>query len=381
MLVILAPDSFKESIDAADAAAAMAAGVRDAVPDAEVRELPVSDGGEGFTESVAVALGARTLEVPVRDALGREATGQVAVAGRRAVLEVASAVGLGMIASDERDVMGADSTGVGELIRAALDEGADEIVVGLGGSATNDAGAGMLRVLGARFLDASGAEIGTTPRELAHLAEIDVSGLDPRMAGVEVQAACDVSNPLLGESGASAVFGPQKGATPELVTELDAILARVAEVAGHDGDGGAAHEPGAGAAGGLGYALIGFLGARMRPGVELVVETVGLEEAVAGADLVLTGEGSVDAQTLSGKTPAGVAAVAARAGVPCVVLAGRVADDAAVLLDHGVTALVPIVPGVTDLPTALAEGGANLRRAASTVTRIFAAGRSGSASF
>ncbi|MGC5629853.1 glycerate kinase [Georgenia sp. Z1344] len=376
MLVIVAPDSFKESIDAADAAAAMAAGIRDAVPDAEVRELPMSDGGEGFTESVAAALGARTIDVPVRDALGREATGQVAIAGRRAVLEVATAVGLGMIDPGERDIMGADSTGVGELVRAALDEGAGEIVVGLGGSATNDAGAGMLRVLGARFLDEAGAEIGTTPRELARLAEIDLSGLDPRLADVQVQAACDVSNPLLGEAGASAVFGPQKGATPELVAELDEILARVARVAGHEGEGGAAGVPGAGAAGGLGYALIGFLGATMRPGVELVVDTVGLEAAVAGADLVLTGEGSVDAQTLSGKTPAGVAAVAARAGVPCVVLAGRVADDASVLLEHGVTALVPIVPGVTDLPTALAEGGANIRRASATVTRIFAAGRS-----
>lgn len=374
MLVVVAPDSFKESLDAAGVASAMAAGVRDVVPDAEVRELPMSDGGEGFTESVAAALGARLVDVPVHDALGRAVTGQVALTERTAVLEVASAVGLDMVGADERDILGSDSAGVGELVLAALDEGVDEIVVGLGGSATNDAGAGMLRVLGARFLGADGVEIGTTPRELAAVASIDTSGLDPRLAGVRVQAACDVNNPLLGERGASPVFGPQKGATPEQVGELDAILARVAEVAGHDGEGGAAHAPGAGAAGGLGYALIGFLGATMRPGVELVVETVGLADAVRGADLVLTGEGSVDAQTLYGKTPAGVASVAAGAGVPTVVLAGHVAEDAGVLLDHGVTALVPIVHGVTDLPTALAEGEKNIRRASATVVRLLVAG-------
>ncbi|MGO1174016.1 MAG: glycerate kinase, partial [Actinomycetaceae bacterium] len=213
MLVVVAPDSFKESLDAAGVASAMAAGVRDVVPDAEVRELPMSD-GEGFTESVAAALGARLVDVPVHDALGRAVTGQVALTERTAVLEVASAVGLDMVGADERDILGSDSAGVGELVLAALDEGVEEIVVGLGGSATNDAGAGMLRVLGARFLGADGAEIGTTPRELAAVASIDTSGLDPRLAGVRVQAACDVNNPLLGERGASAVFGPQKGATP-----------------------------------------------------------------------------------------------------------------------------------------------------------------------
>ena len=372
MRVICAPDSFKESLTAVEAAAAMARGVRAVVPDAVVVEVPLADGGEGFVAALASALGAEVRTIDLPDALGRPSRGSFALAGDLAVLEVAQAVGLGDIAPDERDIMRSSSAGVGHLVRAALDAGARRLVVGLGGSATNDAGAGMLAALGVRFLDADGRPVEPVPADLGRVAAVDASGLDPRLAQVVVEAACDVTAPLCGPSGASAVFGPQKGATPELVPLLDALLGRLARLSGRDA---VAALPGAGAAGGLGWALLAFCGATTRPGIELVAELTGLDALVTDADLVLTGEGSVDAQTLQGKTPAGVARVAAAHGVPVVVLAGRVAPDADVLLGAGVTALVPITGGVTDLATALREGAANLERATATVVRLFLAGR------
>ncbi len=360
MRVVCAPDSFKHALTAAEAAAAMGRGVRAAWPDAEVVEVPLSDGGEGFTDAIADALGAKVVDVPVVDALGRAATGRLALAGDLAAFEMASAAGLEAIADDERDIMAADTRGVGQLVRAGLDAGATRFVIGLGGSATNDGGAGMLAELGVRFLGDEGHEVGTTPAALADLASVDLAGLDPRFAAAEVRVACDVDNPLLGERGASAVFGPQKGATPELVPVLDATLARLATASGH---GLAADVPGAGAAGGLGFALIAFAGASLSPGIELVCHTVGFDETVAGADLVLTGEGSVDAQTLSGKTPAGVAAVAAAHGVPVVLFGGRVSADADVLLEDGrVEAIVAITPEGTPLAEALASAAENLER-------------------
>ncbi len=400
MKIVCAPDSFKESMTAVEAAAAMARGVRQVVPDATVVEVPLSDGGEGFLDALAAALGARLVELEVPDALGRPIMAAFALASDGlAVIEMARASGLEQIAPGDRDVWRSSTAGVGRLISAALDAGARRIVVGLGGSATNDGGAGMLDALGVRYLDASGRRLEPTPAGLAGsvrgvpaspaglagsgglhavlasepgaertgLARVDASGLDPRLAGVAVEVACDVTNPLCGPRGASAIFGPQKGASPADVAALDSLLARIAELdEGLD----AAAQPGSGAAGGLGYALVRHLGARMRPGIELVTDAVDLAGKVAGADLVLTGEGSVDAQTLNGKTPAGVAAIARAAGVETVILAGRVARDADELLAHGVRALVPIVAEATDLPTALERGPENLERAAATVMRL-----------
>lgn len=371
MKVVCAPDSFKESMTAAQAAAAMARGVHRVVPDAGVDEVPMSDGGEGFLAALAAALGAQMRTVSVPDALGRPAAAGYAVAGDVAVIEVAQAVGLEGVPAALRDIWASSTTGVGQLLLAALDAGARRIVVGLGGSATNDCGAGMLDALGARYLDADGARLAPTPSGLARLAGVDLSRLDPRLAGVQIEAACDVTNPLTGASGASAVFGPQKGATPDDVPRLDALLARLAEL---DGSSASATQPGAGAAGGLGHAFRAHLGATLSPGVDLVVRTVGLADRVRGAALVLTGEGSVDSQTLSGKTPAGVAAVAQAAGVPAVVVAGRVAADADVLLEAGVCALVPILPETMDLPEALRRGEDNLERATATTMRLFTAG-------
>ena len=235
MKVVVAPDSFKESMAAAEAAAAMARGVRRVVPDAEVVEVPMSDGGEGFTEAVAASLGARIRHVETIDALGRPVTGRLALggdSGGTAVLEMASAAGLELIGREMRDVRASDTRGVGRMIRAVLDARADRLLLGIGGSATNDGGAGMLAELGVRFLDRAGRAIGTSPRELEALARVDASGLDPRLKGLRIDVACDVDNPLLGERGASAVFGPQKGASEQDVGYLDAVLARWARLSG-----------------------------------------------------------------------------------------------------------------------------------------------------
>lgn len=363
MIVVCAPDSYKESMTAPEAAQAMADGVRDAVPDAVVILLPMSDGGEGFAAAIMAATGDTWTPLEVPDALGRpiEAGYAWSPGTHRAVIEMASAAGLEGIAPGERDVRHSSTAGVGRLGLAALDAGARHLVIGLGGSATNDGGAGLLVELGVVFRDRDGAELAPVPAELERCSAIDTSRLDPRLADCLVEAACDVTNPLLGPTGASAVYGPQKGATPDDVTYLDAVLGRLVALSPPAAKLAAAL-PGAGAAGGLGWALLGFLGARMRPGVELVSETVGLDAAVAVADLVLTGEGSVDAQTLSGKTPAGVAAVARRHGVHVTIFGGRVTEDALSFASEAVD-LVVITPAGQPLAEALHRGPENLRRA------------------
>ncbi|MBO3725194.1 glycerate kinase [Actinomyces bowdenii] len=370
MRVVIAPDSFKESMSAPRAAAAMARGVRAAVPRARVIEVPMSDGGEGFTRAVAASLGARLRRVETIDALGRPTAGLMAVAGTTAVMEMATCCGLELIEPRERDILGSDTRGVGRLIRAALDAGARRILLGIGGSATNDGGAGMLAELGVRLLGPGGRRIDPAPRGLASLERVDASGLDARLASVSIEVACDVDNPLLGPRGASAVFGPQKGAGPEQVARLDEVLAAWARLTGHAD---LAQRAGAGAAGGLGFALMALLGARLVPGVELVARAVGLEGLIAGADLVLTGEGSVDAQTLAGKTPAGVARIASARGVPTVVLAGRVGADADALLEAGCLAVVSISQGDATSPAhALEIAEPSAERAAASIMRLWA---------
>lgn len=369
MKIVCAPDSFKESMTAAQAAAAMAEGAARVLPDAQIDQVPMSDGGEGFLDSLAAALGASVREVEVADALGRPISAHFALAGDLGVIEAAQANGLEHIDPSDRDIWAASSTGVGQLILAAVDAGARRMVVGIGGSATNDGGAGMLAALGARYLDDQGAALTPCPRELTRVASVDLTGLDARLADVVIETACDVDNPLTGPRGASAVFGPQKGASPDDVNQLDALLATLAAL---DASAQLSKVPGAGAAGGLGHALRAHLGARLRSGIDLVIDTVGLASRVKDADLVLTGEGCVDAQTLAGKTPAGVARVAQEAGVPVVILAGRVGSDADALLDAGVLALMPIGQEPTDLATALEQGAANMTRATATVLRLFA---------
>lgn len=360
MRIVLAPDSFKESMTAREAARAMAEGVKDADPRARTVLAPMSDGGEGFVDAVAAAWGADLVDADTVDALGRPIRAVYGLSGGRAVMDVAGCAGLELIAPADRDVLRSTTAGLGLLMRDALRRGARTILLGIGGSATNDAGVGMLHALGARLLDADGRPIDPRPDGLDRLAAIDTSALAPLLDAVTIRVACDVTNPLTGPNGATAVFGPQKGATADLVPRLERALERVARVSGHRDQ---ADAPGSGAAGGLGFALRAFLGAELEPGAELVARQIALPEAVRGADLVLTGEGTVDAQTPAGKTPAGVARIAAAAGVDCVVLAGRLGPGAERLLRCGATEIIGIGPPDEPLARALRRGPDNLRRA------------------
>lgn len=374
MKIVLAPDSFKESMSATEAVAAMRAGVLEVMPDAECVGVPMADGGEGTVDAVVDALHGRHVEEQVADPLGRTICARYGYIPLRqlAVVEMAAASGLELVPRDQRDVLRASTFGVGQLIRSALDRGAEEVLIGLGGSATNDGGAGMLSALGASFLDANGDPLEPGGAALRHLDRIDVSDLEPRLRDIRIRVASDVTAPLLGPTGASAVFGPQKGATPADVEILEAALTQLAAVTwrtlGHANP----QRPGVGAAGGLGFALVEFLGAEVKPGVAEVAETVGLERAASGADWVFTGEGSVDAQTVMGKTPFGVAQIATRAGARVVIFAGRVASDASVLLGHGVERLIAISAEGTPIEQALREGAQSLTRATADFCREIA---------
>ena len=372
MRIVLAPDSFKESMSTAEAAAAMARGVRSVFPDADCVEVPMADGGEGTTDALVATLGGEWRTVAGRDALGRPIrAGYGFAADGLAIIEVAAAVGIGLVDRADRDPLAATSLGVADLLLAALDAGATRVIVGLGGTVTTDGGAGLLAGLGAIWLDAEERELVPTPGELRRLDRVDLAGLDARLGEVSIELACDVTNPLLGPSGSAAVFGPQKGATPDQVPVLDGVLARVADALVAAGLPDVREWPGAGAAGGLGAAFLA-LGAEMRRGVDVVADAAGLAGAVDGADLVLTGEGSIDSQTLSGKTPAGVAEVAARYGVPVIAFAGRLGEGVDELVGNGFAAVLSIVPGPCDLATALREGPGNLERAVATAMRLYA---------
>lgn len=372
--IVIAPDSFKESVSAPDAAAAIARGVKAAFPGAHTVCIPMADGGEGTVEAVLAATGGKARQLAVNDALGYKVD---AIWGLledgTAVIEMAAAAGLELIPAARRDPMRASSHGVGELMLAALNAGAKRIILGLGGSATNDAGAGMLTALGARLLDAEGRSLPPGGGALGKLASIDARGLDPRLAGIPIDIASDVDNPLCGPQGASHVFGPQKGATPEQVLALDQMLANFADVCAKHLGADHRHEPGAGAAGGLGFAAKAFLNARFRPGVEIVAELGGLAEAVEGAALVFTGEGRMDAQTLRGKTPAGVAKIAQRAGVPVVALAGSLGEGYEALHAGGISAAFSLAPGPITLQQALADAEKLLSDRARDVTQLWLA--------
>ncbi|WP_363320461.1 glycerate kinase [Pseudonocardia sp.] len=312
--ILVAPDKFKGSATAAEVAGHLAAGVRDAGRHAV--ELPVADGGEG-TVAAAVAAGFRPVPVTVCGPTGNPVRARFAIRHGTAVVELATASGLAQLPAGPAPLR-ATSRGTGELVRGALDAGATTLVLGVGGSACTDGGAGMLAALGARLLDADGAELPDGGAALARLHRIDLSGLDGRLAGTRFVLASDVDNPLLGPTGAAAVYGPQKGAGPREVRVLDAALARWAAVLGADGA-----RPGAGAAGGVGFGALTVLGAQQRTGIDVVLDLVGFGERLGGAALVITGEGSVDEQTLHGKAPAGVAAAARSAGVPVATVCGR----------------------------------------------------------
>jgi len=374
MKIVIAPDSFKESLTALQVADAIEAGMREVWPDATYVKVPVADGGEGTVQAMIDATGGRRVDVRVTGPLGHAVDAFYGEAGGIAVIEMAAASGLEGVPPDRRDPRTATSRGTGELIRAALDAGARRFVLGVGGSATNDGGAGMLQALGVRLLDADGKDLGPGGAELARLDRIDVSRLDPRVRDAEFRIACDVDNPLVGPRGASAVFGPQKGATPAMVAQLDAALAHYAEVIRRDLHEDIAQTPGAGAGGGIAAAMVVFLEGQLKPGVEIVLDAVGLDVAVRDADLVVTGEGRIDGQTVHGKTPMGVANVARRHGKPVVAIGGGLAVDADAVHAYGIEVVVAAVARPCSVAEALAAGADNLRRAARNLAAALALG-------
>ncbi len=372
MKIIIAPDSFKESLSSLEVAKAIEAGFKEIFPRAEYVKLPFADGGEGTTEALVVATGGRTVNVVVTGPLGENAAAFYGVCGdgRTAVVEMAAASGLHLVPRDQRNPLRTTSYGTGELIRAALDAGYRKFIIGIGGSATNDAGAGMLQALGVRLFDAHDQEIGFGGGALAPLARIDVAGLDPRLKESVFEVACDVNNPLTGKSGASVVFGPQKGATPEMVELLDRYLGNFASLVKRDVGEDVAETPGAGAAGGMGAALMAFLQAELRPGVSIVVEHVGLERLVKDADLVITGEGRIDAQSVFGKAPVGIAEVASRHHVPVIAFAGSLGAGVEDVFHKGISAVFSVVGGPCTLEDAMSEAAANIRLTARNVAAV-----------
>jgi glycerate kinase len=372
--VLIAADKFKGSLTAVQVAERVTAGLRRVVPDLAVEAMPVADGGDG-TVAAAVAAGFERREVRVAGPLGDEVTAAFALRGDTAVVEMAEASGLQRLPEGVFAALTASTFGSGELLRAALDAGARTIVFGVGGSATTDGGAGMLAALGARFLDADGAPVPPGGGGLAALASADLSGLDPRLADIELVLASDVDNPLTGPKGAPAVYGPQKGASPDDVAALDAALAHYAKVLAETPGVGAkaaeyAESPGAGAAGGIGYGAL-LVGARFRPGIEVMLDVLGFAPALERAELVITGEGSLDEQTLHGKAPAGVAAAARAAGKEVVAVCGRLALPPEALGRAGIRRAYALTDVEPDVAKCIAEAGPILERVAERIGRDF----------
>jgi glycerate kinase len=376
MRVVIAPQEFKGSLTAVQATQAIADGLRRALPDAELVLVPMADGGPGTVEAVVTAKGGRGLKTAVRGPLGSpvEATWGI-IDGDTAVIEMAAASGLVLVPEAQRDPRVASTYGTGQIIAAALAAGCHRVIVGMGGSATNDGGAGVAQALGARLLDDAGQDLPPGGAALARLARIDVSGLDRRLRQARLLAATDVFNPLCGPQGASAVYGPQKGATPELVRELDAALAHYAAIIERDLRVRVLEVAGAGAAGGLGAGLVAFLGAEIVPGAKLVAEAVGLEQRMSGADLVIAGEGRLDAQTGFGKAPWEVARLAREARAPVIAIAGAVREDCGPELLDAFDAVATILPPGVPPQEAMARAGELLDAVAEQVGRLLALGR------
>lgn len=371
--VVIAPDSFKESLSALEVADAIECGFSQIFPQVRYIKLPMADGGEGTVESMVAATDGEIIELEVTGPLGRPVQAFYGLLGdgETAVIEMAAASGLHLVPNGQRDPRITTSYGTGELMLAALAHGVKAMVLGMGGSATNDGGAGMIQALGARLLDAQRQPLPPGGAALAQLAHIDLVGLDPRLRQLSITAACDVDNPLCGEKGASAVFGPQKGTTPQMVAQLDAALRHYGELMEQVTGREIVRQPGTGAAGGMGAALLGMLEARLRPGIEIVIETLRLEEAVRGADLVITGEGRLDSQSIHGKTPIGVARVAKRHGLPVIGIAGSLALDYQVVHLHGIDAAFSVLDRIVTLEEALAGAAHNLEVTARNVAAVW----------
>ncbi|MDN4524226.1 glycerate kinase [Fictibacillus fluitans] len=373
MKIVIAPDSYKGSLSAMEAAAAIQRGVKKADPSIETVLVPSADGGEGTMDTLVAATGGEKKEVRVTGPLGQDVTASYGILGDAGmcVIEMAEASGLCLLSEEELNPLAASTFGTGQLIKQALDDGFRSFILAIGGSATNDGGAGMLQALGMKLLDRNGTEIGPGGGELVHLEAIDDSEFDQRIKESTFLIASDVENPLVGKSGASAVFGPQKGATAEMVSVLDQNLCHWADqVEGLTGI--RLHDlPGAGAAGGIGGAFLAFFSAQMKRGVDIVTEYAGLPEALQGADLVITGEGRVDSQTASGKTPMGVAQKAIEKNVPTFILAGSVGDGVDVLYQYGIISITSIIQQPLTLQEAMEQSPQLLEYSAEQLVRTF----------
>lgn len=371
--IVIAPDSFKESLSALEVAEAIERGFKQVIPNAEYIKVPMADGGEGTVQSLVDATNGKIIRKKVTGPLGEPVDAFFGILGNKttAVIEMAAASGIHLVPAEKRNPLITSTRGTGELISAALDYGVNHIIIGIGGSATNDGGAGMAKALGAQLLNKNGLEIGEGGGALSDLASINILNLDSRLKNVKIEVACDVDNPMTGEKGASAIFGPQKGATPQMVEELDRNLSHYAKIIERDLGMKVNDIPGSGAAGGLGGGLLAFLQAELKRGVEIVIEATGLSNKVKGADLVITGEGKIDHQTIYGKTPIGVAKTAKKHGVPVVAIAGSLSRDSNIVHQHGIDALFSIVPGVVILEEAFKNAKEYVEQTARNIATIW----------
>lgn len=380
MKIIIAPDSFKENLTSLEVARCIEKGIKKVLPGARCIKIPMADGGEGTVQSLVDATGGRIYQQQVIGPLGGKISARYGMLGdrRTAVIEMAEASGLPLVPRTRRNPLRTTTFGTGQLIRGALDQGAQMIIIGLGGSATVDGGSGLAQALGVRFRAADGRVIRDygSGGMLARIAAIDTGGLDPRLGKTSIIIASDVTNPLCGKRGAAAVFGPQKGATPAMVKTLDANLKHFAGIIRRDLKKAVRDLPGAGAAGGLGAGLVAFTGAKMERGIDLIIKLTGLARHLRGADLVITGEGRVDFQTAFGKTPAGVAQAAGKYGVPCIAIGGSLSDDARGVFAHGIAGLESAAARDMDLAEALKNSRKHLEFAGERMMRLVLIGKS-----
>ncbi|TDN58551.1 glycerate kinase [Scandinavium goeteborgense] len=376
MKIVIAPDSYKESLSALEVACAIEAGFREIFPEAEYVKIPLADGGEGTVEAMVAATQGRVITVNVTGPLGFPVQAFYGISGdeQSAFIEMAAASGLESVPAERRNPLKTTSWGTGELIGHALDAGVKQIIIGLGGSATNDGGAGMVQALGAKLLTRDEQPIPPGGEGLEQLERIDISGLDSRLANCRIEVACDVTNLLTGKEGATAVFGPQKGATEAMIPRLDEALLRYATLIERDLDIKVLNLEGGGAAGGMGAGLFAFCGATLRPGIEIVTDALHLADIVKDADWVITGEGRIDSQTVHGKVPVGVARVAKRFNIPVIAIAGSLTDDAEVVHQHGLDAVFSVIYSICTLEDALANAKENVRRTARNVAAVLEIG-------
>ncbi len=373
MKIIVAPDKFKGSMSATEAAELIEAGIKSVIPGVEIYKFPLSDGGEGLVESLAGKPGGTTKTLSVTGPLGKPVDAEMGLidGGKTGIIEMAAASGLALVPENERDPFITTTYGTGELILAALDRGCEKLIIGIGGSATNDGGAGMARALGAQFLDRDGHPINEGGGELKRLETIDISGLDPRLEKAQVLVACDVDNPLTGPGGASHVYGPQKGASPDMVKQLDRALENYARVIKKDLGLEVKNIPGAGAAGGLGAGLIAFLQAELLSGIDLVLEALKIEEYLPGCSLLITGEGKLDPQSAYGKAPVGIARRAKNYNVPAIALTGQIEGDLETFHREGLTACFAIADGPLSLEESIQRGPELLKTKTAELIRIW----------